>query len=521
MICVVRYTSAIRERRQRSSHRAGLHVPSWAELFSRTMEHNYDVIIIGSGLGGLSAAALLAQQGVRVLVTEKHTLPGGYCTAWQRSTPLGVFTFDAGIHDVCGLGPHGGVRNLLQRLGAEDRITWARSSHTYILADRLRIDVPPNMNDFVALLCQRFPRESAQIQLFFRDMALAYAALFSQRMHTGGVPLPPINPEDFAAFAQHAPDTMRLLHQPFLPTLDLFFKDETLKQIIALLSVYITDSPATLRMADVIPLFSYYIDGGFYPVGSTQVIADTLVDRCTHHGGRVLLRTPIGRILVEHNAVVGVETEEGIEYRAPWVISNADVKHTLFTLLGTSHLPNDFAAQVTALRPANSAFSVFLGLNTIPHLAPITIATTVGSIAIPSLMDPTLAPSGHACMTLTTFMPTTGFSGWDRASPLYKKRRRHVGNALIAAAEHIIPDLRHHIVYRQDASPATFARYTGATHGSIYGLERGQWAPPCQTPIKGLLLAGSGVNPGPGVEAVIISGTIAADTVLGQRGLNA
>jgi phytoene dehydrogenase-like protein len=80
-------------------------------------------------------------------------------------------------------------------------------------------------------------------------------------------------------------------------------------------------------------------------------------------------------------------------------------------------------------------------------------------------------------------------------------------------AEGALPNLRRHIVYRQDGSPATFARYAWTTGGAIYGPAVGQWRPPAKSPIDGLVLAGSGVFPGAGVEAVVISGTLAADAL--------
>ncbi len=88
-----------------------------------------------------------------------------------------------------------------------------------------------------------------------------------------------------------------------------------------------------------------------------------------------------------------------------------------------------------------------------------------------------------------------------------------MGDSLIALAEHTLPGLSEHIVYRQDGSPATFARYAWTTGGAIYGPALGQWRPPAKSPVERLVLAGAGVFPGAGVEAVVISGTLAADAL--------
>lgn len=114
----------------------------------------HDVIIVGAGIGGLTVGALLAHRGLKVLVLDQHYKPGGYCTSWRRvvsrnGEKLG-YAFDAGVHDISGLGPRGPVRNLLQQLGIEERLNWHRMSHEYILP-RFRLKVPRRVEEFVAL----------------------------------------------------------------------------------------------------------------------------------------------------------------------------------------------------------------------------------------------------------------------------------------------------------------------------------------------------------------------------------
>jgi phytoene dehydrogenase-like protein len=130
-------------------------------------------------------------------------------------------------------------------------------------------------------------------------------------------------------------------------------------------------------------------------------------------------------------------------------------------------------------------------------------------VAVPSKVDPSLAPIGHASVSLVTLAPSS--DSWNRRAPNYAAHKRADGDALIARAERAIPDLARHVVYRQDGSPATFARYAWTTGGAIYGPAAGAWRPPAKSPVEGLVLAGAGSFPGAGVEAVVISGTLAAD----------
>lgn len=142
-------------------------------------------------------------------------------------------------------------------------------------------------------------------------------------------------------------------------------------------------------------------------------------------------------------------------------------------------------------------------------------------IAVPSLVDPSLAPLGHSAITLITLVPQSEAAAWNRAAPGCSRRKRAFADQLIAQAESVLPGLRDHIVYRQEGSPATFARYAWATGGAIYGPAIGSWRPPARSPVEGLALAGSGVFPGAGVEAVVISGTIAADMLFPAAGARA
>jgi all-trans-retinol 13,14-reductase len=184
------------------------------------------------------------------------------------------------------------------------------------------------------------------------------------------------------------------------------------------------------------------------------------------------------------------------------------------------HIPPDFLARVERLQPSTSAFAVFLGLDYVPDIEPITIVTADRqgiAIAVPSKVDPSLAPPGHSSATLITLMPPQAAEEWNRKAPGYTELKRRAGDGLIARAEKALPGLRGHIVYRQDGSPATFARYAWTTGGAIYGPAAGSWRPPAKSPVERLVLAGAGVFPGAGVEAVVISGTLAAEALCPGR----
>ncbi len=179
---------------------------------------------MGAGIGGLTAAALLARQGAKVLVVESHDRPGGSCTSWLRKARLpggtaGRFIFDSGVQDFSGLGPGGALRWLLTELGLGSRLAWHRVRHRYHLDD-LVIDVPATAEGFARKLAGMFPGEAGGLADFFRTISTIYKDLgdhggaaprhAANRRRTramGGTP-PGIRPMDAIQFCRDA----RCLH---------------------------------------------------------------------------------------------------------------------------------------------------------------------------------------------------------------------------------------------------------------------------------------------------------------------
>jgi phytoene dehydrogenase-like protein/uncharacterized membrane protein len=478
-------------------------------------ENAHDVIVIGSGIGGLTCAALLAKRSLKVAVFEQHSLPGGFCVSWERTLQRGNqrlrYVFDAGVHDVSGLGERGPVCRLMKQLDVEGEIDWRRMDHEYFI-EGVHLSVPRDAREFVAALAKEFPAEKEPIFEFFEQMRHIYREMYSDIDKTGGVPTYPRTVDDMLAYPASHPHAMRWMDRPFSEMLDRYFKDLRLKKLLTVLTGYLSDDPTVLTTGALAPIFGYYFDGGYYPAGGSQVLANVLVSVIERHGGHVHLRTPVEHIMVDNGRAAGVRLASGDVHHAKTIISDADLRRTFLDLVGSDHLPPHFARQLEVLQPSTSAFIVFVGLDFVPQLASISITDGVG-IMIPSKADPSLAPPGHAAMTLLRLVPQREVASWDREAPNYAQRKRELGDELIARAERVIPKLREHIVYRQEGAPTTFARFAWTTGGSIYGPVRNSNRPTAKSPLPGLYLAGSGVFPGAGIEAVVISGTLAADAI--------
>jgi phytoene dehydrogenase-like protein len=487
---------------------------------SKLAENEYDVAIIGSGIGGLSTGALLAKRGLKVLVVEQHYLAGGYCTSFPRK---GHSVFDAGVHVISGLGPKGPVRFLLRELRIENVLEFKRVTSEYVFPG-MRFRVPHDWRDFVNLLADHFPAEKENISAFFNEMKGIYDDLYRDIDVRNGVIGPPETVEGMMKYPLTHRYLFRWLNKPYLEMLNKFFTDAKLKEILCTLTGYLTDNPKALQAFSMAPIFGYYFDGGYYPKGGSQAFANALVSVIRNNGGDVLLNKRVNRILVKEGAAYGISaastpprTTRTDVYKAGIVISNADVKQTFLHLIESANLSADFLRRIEALEPSASAFMVFLSLDYDPPLAPLTSHTpktgaAIG-IAIPSKLDSGLAAPGGSAMTIVTLIPNSDAKKWNREALDYAIRKEKLMEQVIDRATQLLPDLRSHIVHKEAATPATFTRYTTSNEGAIYGPKLGQGLP-FKSPIRNLYLVGSGTFPGAGIEAVVISALIAADDIL-------
>jgi len=490
---------------------------------------DFDVAVVGAGIGGLTAAALLADAGLKVIVAEQHFQPGGFCQTFQRrlhynGAPL-VYRFDAGPHDFSGVWMGGPVTAVLERLGVAQRIEWRRVEHSYRYPDMV-IDVPSDWHAYVAELGRLFPAERAGFEALFAIIRAIHDGMYSPLVSAGGIPGLGMTIEGMQEFSQQHPLAVQWLDKPFALLVAQHIANPEARLLVTALTSYISDGSEALSCAEMVPIFNYYFHGGYYPVGGSAKLVDALVAAVRERGGQVWLNSPVKKISVENGHAAGLVLADGKRVSARSVVANADLKRTFLELIDAGELPGDFRARIAAAEPALSAFTVHLGIDFVPDIRPVVYVRGEQRIGITamSLIDPSAAPVGHSTLTLIRLLPQAEAQSWFpsdrdddgkawRQSADYGDRKRRFGNEMIAAAEQVIPNLSNHIVYRDEASPVTFTRYDWSSTGAIYGVRREARLKGVKSPIPGLVVAGSATQ-GPGVEATLISGAFAANALL-------
>jgi phytoene dehydrogenase-like protein len=491
-------------------------------------EDSVDVAVVGAGIGGLTAAALLADAGLKVAVYEAHVAPGGYCHTFLRKErhdgrPC-VYRFDAGPHDFSGVHASGPVGAILSRLGVADRLDWRRLDHSYRFADRV-IEPPRDWRAYAAELGRFFPADAAGLKALFEEIKAIYDGMAATGADNGGIPGLPRSADALLAFARRHPLAVQWMDRPFDELVARHVALPEAKRLLNALTGYVSDGREQLTCAQMVPLFGYYFDGGFYPVGGSERLAQALVEAIEARGGTVKLKTRVERILVDDGCAVGVTLAGGRRIAATAVVANADIRRAFLELVGRSALPVKFAAQLAAAAPGPSAFMVHLGVDYVPDCRPAMhlVDEHVG-VEVLTKVDPSAAPAGHSTVGIIrlitndearAWFPAAGGDDWKglRFSPEYEAKKRALADAMIAAAETALPGLTSHIVHRSEASPITYARYDLASDGAIYGVARSGRLRGAKSPIRNLVVAG-GATHGPGVEAVAISGAQAAEALV-------
>jgi all-trans-retinol 13,14-reductase len=520
-----------------------------------TLADQWDAIVVGSGVGGLTAAVLLGMHGrKRVLVLERHYEAGGFTHTFRRPG----YEWDVGLHYI------GQMQNEASPVRrAFDHVTgggvdWRAMPEVYD-----RIEIAGRTFEFVAGrerfregLKQAFPGEAEVIDKY---IAAVLACNRASQLWYAEKAIP-------GAIAKLAGGLMRAPYMRWArrTTLEVLQGITANRELIGLLTAQWGDyglPPAKSSFAIHATIAEHYFAGASYPVGGAGSIAAAMTPLIAGAGGCVVTGAEVAAIMLDGERAVGVSMADGREFRAGMVVSDAGAANTLERLL-PADLPalSGLRGELRRLEPSTAHVSLYVGLDRsdaelglkgtnvwvypgFDHDANVERfardfpesgdAEFPGVyISFPSAKDASFAARypGKATMEAIAMLPYAAFakwgdSRWKRRGDDYEALKERLSVQLMAEVERQAPSVVGHLAYAELSTPVTTQHFMNYASGEIYGIaatpERyAARALGTRTPIRGLYLTGQDVA-SLGVVGALFGGVIAASVALGKNLMSA
>ncbi len=505
---------------------------------------DYDVIVIGGGLGGLSAAAHLAVNHLHVLVLEQHDKVGGCATRFER----GEFTFDASLHEMAGGGPGKKDRGLFQLLkitGVDKKIEFIELPEFYrSIFPGVDITLPSNWEGFKNVLKSRWPQESKGIDQFHIACTRTFDDLMELKDLFRYAPVKAFLVKSLIPLRQ--PAFFRYKNKTFQDVLDECFQDEDLKAVVSQLWVYYgAPVPFQSTLIGLAATESYLTDGVWHIKGTSQALSNAYAERIQELGSEVKTNSLVTKVIMENRKAVGVQIADGTTYSCRYIVANTDPFQLTYNLVGREFYPESYLEKLDSLQPANSLFGVYLGLNI--DLAQLGYTNTEifynptrdtvalhdnmmngnfknGAVAITiytNFGDPVYAPKGKSVVTLTAY---SDYNYWPEDKTEYYALKDQKVEELIHLAANVIPELANpeNIEVKEGFTPRTLKRFTLNKDGVVYGfyLSPEQWQKiPNDTPIPNIYIASNWSQAWHGMGSAQINGWRAARLILDKEGI--
>ncbi|MGH8442563.1 MAG: phytoene desaturase family protein [Nevskiaceae bacterium] len=505
---------------------------------------DYDVIVIGSGIGGLTCAALLSKLGRKVCVLEQHYTAGGFTHSYEREG----YEWDVGVHYIGETHkPKSQMRRLFDVI-TDGQLQWAPMDPCYdriILGDR-RYDLVAGRENFAAELKKRFPAEAGAID---RYVELVQRVARAMPRFFAGLAMPAALGRAYAAVRE------LLVPSPALKNTREVLESLTRNQeLIGVLTGQWGDyglPPAQASFLIHALLVKHYMAGGNYPVGGSWKIGATITPVIRAAGGEVFTYAKVKQLLLEDGRCTGVVMENGDTLRAPRVISSVGARLTFGALLPEAERArHGYAGKLAHVRASFASLTLFLGFkgsaaelklpktnlwiypsadhegNLARYMADPEAPFPLVYVSFPSAKDPEWDRHypGKSTVQVITGARYDWFerwrgTTWQQRGSDYESFKARLTERLLAALYAQMPQLEGRLDFGELATPLSTEWFHLYDRGEIYGLDhdperfRQRWLHPV-TPVKGLYLTGQDVVTA-GVGGALMAGVMTTSALLG------
>lgn len=511
------------------------------------LQDYYNTIIIGSGMGALSTAALLSKQGQKVLLLERHYTPGGFTHVFKRKG----YEWDVGIHYIGEMQRESSLMKKLFDYITDGQLKWADMGEVYdriIIGDQ-HYDFVKGVTNFKAKLISYFPEEENAINQY---ISLVFEAIKKGRSYYITKALPPFLNKLIGGFLKRS--FYKLSDKT---TYDVLRSLTSNERLIKVLTGQYGDyglPPKQSSFAMHATVARHYFDGGSFPIGGSSQIVATIDPVIEKAGGTILVSAAVKEVLIENNTAMGVLMEDGKEIRADKVVSNAGIITTYNQLLPSYIVEKHrLRSQLKKITPSVAHASLYIGLNGSPeelqlpktnfwvypehkdhdscvedYLKDLDNPLPVAYLSFPSAKDPDWSNRypGKSTIDVITLVPYDTFELWEdtrwkKRGEDYEAKKEYFAQRLLEVVYKHLPQVKGKVDCYELSTPLTTKHFTNYHKGEIYGLDhsperfRQDFLKP-KTPIKNFYLTGQDVVTC-GVGGALFSGVLTATAMTGKN----
>ena len=501
----------------------------------------FDAIIIGSGLGGLTTAALLSKAKKKVLVLERHYVPGGFTHTFKR----GKYEWDVGVHYVGQMHNENALMRKIFDYVTESGVAWSFMGDVYdkAIIDGQEFTFVTGVENQIKNLLIHYPEEEKAIRKYYSLIAdIGTSMFFGERT--------------MPKFLSYT--IGRLLRKKFYKNSDkttyevlksLTNNEKLISTICAQCGNYgLTPQKSSFAIQAIIA--EHYAEGGNYPIGGASAIHKSLLKVIEKNGSQLALKAEVENIIIEKNKAIGVKLKNGDKLYSKIIISNAGVKNTFNKFLGSDTKSCEkIIAELKNINPSIAHICLYVGLNktdkelNLPtcnywlynnfefdqtfddHINNPESDPPLAYVSFPSAKDP-LWETTHPGIATIQVIAAASYEWvrkwedlrWAKRGEDYESFKEKFKNKLLEKLFTIVPQIKDHIAICEVSSPLSTKHFSNHPTGEIYGLEhtprrfRANWLR-VHTPVKNLFLTGQDIIT-VGVGGALFSGVLTASSVL-------